>query len=458
MEFLSIPFVVCMTATFLLYYLRSSSRRWQHCVLLLASCVFIGYYHLTYLWVVLGVTVFTYFAGKTIRKHIDDKGGAVLLWGSVIVLAGFWLIERYVSSAFPIGMSFYTFQALAYLIDIYWEEEEPENDFFDFLLYMLMFMKFLSGPIERGVDMLPQLKEAKAFDYDRVVRGLKLVAWGILLKLVIADRIAPSMDMVLDNVRSSSGMQLLVATMVYPIQLYADFAGYTAMAIGFGRMLGFSFHPNFNRPFVSQTTGELWRRWHMTLSYWVRDYVFVPLNASLRGWDKWGTYVSLLVTFVAIGVWHGAGLTFACYGLFQGLVIIYETAAKKQRDRLREIIGAKVWKAIMIVRTYLLFALSLLFFRVARVDDVFYTYRHMFDGFASSAKELRLGMRDYDWIVFGIAVVIMLLLEYANNRRSLILWTERLNAPVRWVVYLGIVFCIFIFGSFGVENFIYIQF
>lgn len=196
----------------------------------------------------------------------------------------------------------------------------------------------------------------------------------------------------------------------------------------------------------------------MTLSYWVRDYVFVPLNASLRGWGKWGTYVSLLVTFVAIGVWHGAGLTFACYGLFQGLVIIYETAAKKQRDRLRELIGAKVWKAIMIVRTYLLFALSLLFFRVARVDDVFYTYRHMFDGFASSAKELRLGMRDYDWIVFGIAVVIMLLLEYANNRRSLILWTERLNAPVRWVVYLGIVFCIFIFGSFGVENFIYIQF
>ena len=451
MEFLSIPFAVCMAATFLLYYL-SSNRKWQHAILLIASCVFIGYYHLSYLFVVLGVTVFTFFAGKAICKHVDGTMGAVLLWSSIVFLAGFWLIARYVAPLFPLGMSFYTFQALAYLIDIYWEEEEPEDDFSDFLLYMLMFMKFLSGPIERGTDMLPQLKQGKPFNYSLVVRGMKLVAWGMFLKLVIADRIAPSMDMVLDNVRGSSVMQLLVATLVYPIQLYADFAGYTAMAIGFGRMLGFGFHPNFNRPFVSQTTGELWRRWHMTLSYWVRDYVFVPLNASLRRFGRIGIYVALLVTFVAIGVWHGAGWTFACYGLFQGIVIIYETVAKRQR------VGDKVWQTVMIVRTYLLFALSLLFFRVANVSDVFYTYRHLFDGFDSNIKELRLGMTDYYWIVFAVAVIIMFVMEYANSRKSLIAWTERLAAPVRWIVYFGIVLCIFLFGSFGVENFIYIQF
>lgn len=440
-----------MAATFLLYYL-SSNRKWQHAILLIASCVFIGYYHLSYLFVVLGVTVFTFFAGKAICKYVDGTMGAVLLWSSIVFLAGFWLIARYVAPLFPLGMSFYTFQALAYLIDIYWEEEEPEDDFSDFLLYMLMFMKFLSGPIERGTDMLPQLKQGKPFNYSLVVRGMKLVAWGMFLKLVIADRIAPSMDMVLDNVRGSSGMQLLVATLVYPIQLYADFAGYTAMAIGFGRMLGFGFHPNFNRPFVSQTTGELWRRWHMTLSYWVRDYVFVPLNASLRRFGRIGIYVALLVTFVAIGVWHGAGWTFACYGLFQGIVIIYETVAKRQR------VGDKVWQTVMIVRTYLLFALSLLFFRVANVSDVFYTYRHLFDGFDSNIKELRLGMTDYYWIVFAVAVIIMFVMEYANSRKSLIAWTERLAAPVRWIVYFGIVLCIFLFGSFGVENFIYIQF
>ena len=451
MEFLSIPFAVCMAATFLLYYL-SSNRKWQHAILLIASCVFIGYYHLSYLFVVLGVTVFTFFAGKAICKHVDGTMGAVLLWSSIVFLAGFWLIARYVAPLFPLGLSFYTFQALAYLIDIYWEEEEPEDDFSDFLLYMLMFMKFLSGPIERGTDMLPQLKQGKPFNYSLVVRGMKLVAWGMFLKLVIADRIAPSMDMVLDNVRGSSGMQLLVATLVYPIQLYADFAGYTAMAIGFGRMLGFGFHPNFNRPFVSQTTGELWCRWHMTLSYWVRDYVFVPLNASLRRFGRIGIYVALLVTFVAIGVWHGAGWTFACYGLFQGIVIIYETVAKRQR------VGDKVWQTVMIVRTYLLFALSLLFFRVANVSDVFYTYRHLFDGFDSNIKELRLGMTDYYWIVFAVAVIIMFVMEYANSRKSLIAWTERLAAPVRWIVYFGIVLCIFLFGSFGVENFIYIQF
>lgn len=457
MEFLSIPFAVCMTITFILYYLRRS-RRWQHCILLAASAVFIGYYHLAYLIVAAGVTLFTFFAGKWIHKYPDTKKGTLILWTSIIALAGFWLIARYWSPLFPLGISFYTFQALSYLIEIFWEEEEPEDDFWDFALYMMLFMKFLSGPIERGRDMLPQLKTAKPFSYRQVTRGLKLVAWGVFLKLVIADRIAPSLNMVLDNVRIASGMQLLTATLLYPIQLYADFAGYTAMAIGFGRMAGFEFHPNFNRPFVSQSTGELWRRWHMTLSFWVRDYVFTPLDATLRRYGKKGLYISLLVTFITIGVWHGAGWTFALYGLFQGIVIIYETLTKKARQRAKKRIGEKTWKLIMIIRTYLLFALSLLFFRVGKISDVFYVYRHLFDGFNDSIKELRLGMSDFYWIVFGIATVIMFILEYLNSRHSLINWTEHLKAPVRWILYAGIAVIIFLFGAFGVENFIYIQF
>lgn len=457
MEFLSIPFGICMIVTFILYYLRKD-RKWQHIILLLASFVFIGYYHFSYLVVASAVTVFTFFAGKAIRRYQDTSKATVILWLSIIGLAGFWLIARYWSPLFPLGMSFYTFQALSYLIEIYWEEEEPEENFWDFTLYMMLFMKFLSGPIERGFDTLPQLKTAKNFDYRQVTRGLKYVVWGVFLKLVIADRIAPSLDMVLDNVRNASGMQLLTATLLYPIQLYADFAGYTAMAIGFGRMMGFEFHPNFNRPFISQSTGELWRRWHMTLSFWVRDYVFTPLDASLRGLKRWGVYISLLVTFVAIGVWHGAGWTFALYGLFQGIVIIYETAAKKGRKRAKDMIGQKTWKFVMILRTYLLFAISLLFFRVAKINDVFYTYCHLFDGFQTNIKELRLGMTDFYWIVFGVATILMFVLEYLNSRHSLILWTEKLSTSCRWVLYLGFVLTIFLFGSFGVENFIYIQF
>ena len=456
MEFLTLPFVALFGVTLLLYYVRCS-KAWQHAILLIASSVFIGYYHWQYLVVALGITLFTFYMGKAIHRYLNSRTATYLFLFSVIGLAGFWLFSRYWSGMFPIGISFYTFQALSYLIEIYWEEE-PEDSLPDFTLYMLLFMKFLSGPIERGFDLLPQLKEGKIFNYTGVTRGLKLVAWGCFLKLVIADRIAAPLATVLDHLPTSSGMQILFATLLYPLQLYADFAGYTCMAIGMGRMLGFTLQRNFDRPFISQSTGELWRRWHMTLSFWVRDYIFTPLNASLRSWGQIGIYASLLVTFVAIGVWHGAGLTFALYGLFQGILVIYETLFKKQREQLQNRVGAKVWKTLMIIRTYVLFALSLLFFRVSEISDVFYAYTHMFDGFTVGIKELSMGMDDHYWIVFALAVILMLLIEHINSKLNLIEWTEQQRAIIRWPIYFAIVFVIFLYGAFGVDNFIYVQF
>ena len=456
MEFLSIPFVCCMAITFLLYYLRQE-RGWQHTVLLVASMVFIGYYHPVYLLIASAITVFAFFWGRIIHANLGTRAGTIYFWTGIIALTGFWLVARYWFPLFPLGISFYTFQALSYLIEIYWEEE-PEDDFVDFTLYMMLFVKFLSGPIERACDLLPQLKTARVFDYTLVTRGLKLVAWGVFLKVVIADRISPSLDIVLNDVRDATGMQILVATLLYPIQLYSDFAGYTCMALGLGRMLGFRLHPNFDRPFVSRSTGELWRRWHESLSFWVRDYVFTPLNASLRSYGRWGVYLSLFVTFVVIGVWHGAGWTFACYGLFQAILVVEEAMLGKRREQWYGSLGKHIGGALMITRTYILFALSLLFFRVAKISDVFYAYQHLFDGFDSSVKELRLGMSDQAWIVFGIATLVMLVVEYANSRHNLIIATERLRPVLRWTVYFSVLLIILFYGSFGVENFIYIQF
>ncbi len=445
-----------MAITFLLYYLRQE-RGWQHTILLVASMVFIGYYHPVYLLIASAITVFTFFWGRIIHANLGTRAGTIYLWTGIIALTGFWLVARYWFPLFPLGISFYTFQALSYLIEIYWEEE-PEDDFVDFTLYMMLFVKFLSGPIERACDLLPQLKTARVFDYTLVTRGLKLVAWGVFLKVVIADRISPSLDIVLNDVRDATGMQILVATLLYPIQLYSDFAGYTCMALGLGRMLGFRLHPNFDRPFVSRSTGELWRRWHESLSFWVRDYVFTPLNASLRSYGRWGVYLSLFVTFVVIGVWHGAGWTFACYGLFQAILVVEEAMLGKRREQWYGSLGKHIGGALMMTRTYILFALSLLFFRVAKISDVFYAYQHLFDGFDSSVKELRLGMSDQAWIVFGIATLVMLVVEYANSRHNLIIATERLRPVLRWTVYFSVLLIILFYGSFGVENFIYIQF
>lgn len=445
-----------MAITFLLYYLRQE-RGWQHTILLVASMVFIGYYHPVYLLIASAITVFTFFWGRIIHANLGTRAGTIYFWTGIIALTGFWLVARYWFPLFPLGISFYTFQALSYLIEIYWEEE-PEDDFVDFTLYMMLFVKFLSGPIERACDLLPQLKTARVFDYTLVTRGLKLVAWGVFLKVVIADRISPSLDIVLNDVRDATGMQILVATLLYPIQLYSDFAGYTCMALGLGRMLGFRLHPNFDRPFVSRSTGELWRRWHESLSFWVRDYVFTPLNASLRSYGRWGVYLSLFVTFVVIGVWHGAGWTFACYGLFQAILVVEEAMLGKRREQWYGSLGKHIGGALMMTRTYILFALSLLFFRVAKISDVFYAYQHLFDGFDSSVKELRLGMSDQAWIVFGIATLVMLVVEYANSRHNLIIATERLRPVLRWTVYFSVLLIILFYGSFGVENFIYIQF
>ncbi len=456
MEFLSIPFFCCVVITFVLYYARTG-HRWQHALLLASSMVFVGYYDFTYLLYALGITFFTFYAGKLLHKKRGAKAAPYLLGGGIAVLAGVWWCARYWSPLFPLGISFYTFQALSYLIEIYWEEE-PEDDPVDFTLYMILFMKFLSGPIERGYDLLPQLKQAHRFDYEKIVYGMKLIAWGVFMKIVIADRIAPSLDIVFDAPRDASGIQLLQATLLYPIQLYADFAGYTNMAIGFAMLFGFRLSPNFNRPFVAMSTGELWRRWHMSLSFWVRDYVFMPLSAVLRGWKRWGVYLSLLVTFVIIGIWHGAGWAFVVYGLFQGIVIVYETAASGPREYIRAHTARWIYKPAMILRTYLLFALSLLFFRVNQIQDTFYIYRHILDGFNTDIKEMRLGLSDHYWIVFAIAVIVMFLIEYLHSKRDLIAWTAHRQIWLRWMIYVSIVLTIFLFGAFGVENFIYIQF
>lgn len=457
MEFLSIPFFCCMLVVFILYYAKAE-RQWQRGVLLLSSCIFIGYYHIVYLIFAIAMSLVTFVWGRWLHCKADTRQASYIFIGGLAVLVGTWLVSRYWLPMFPLGISFYTFQAISYLIEIYWGEDD-EEDWLDFTLYMLLFMKFLSGPIERAQEFIPQLKGVRTFCYDKVVAGAKLLAWGAFMKLVVADRVAPSLNTVFDNVREASGMQILQATLIYPIQLYADFAGYTNMAIGLALMLGFSLSPNFNRPFASTSTGELWRRWHMSLSFWVRDYIYMPLSASCRQWKKAGIYFSLLVTFVTIGVWHGAGWTFALYGLFQGLIIIYETAAHNMREYVRQFFPSWLWTTVMILRTYILFALSLLLFRIATLNDTLYAYRHMFDGINSSAKELQLGMADRYWIYLGAATVIMLTVEYIHHERcNLIEWTARQRPLVRWTCYYALLVLIFIFGAFGVDNFIYIQF
>ena len=479
MMFLSLPFVILFTCCLILYYTVKGNYRKP--VLLLASGVFIGYFNIAYLLIAALIAAITFYWGRWIGMQEQENKRRRVFIGGIVFLILFLVAFKYLnfigeniavllgwfgvdwkgaitSVFFPLGISFYTFQALGYLIDVYWEEEEPERSLPDFMLYMLFFMKFLSGPIERAFDMLPQLKIKKRFDYDTVTYGLKLMLLGLMKKVLIADRLAPHLDSIFASVQDASGAQLLLTGLLYPIELYADFSGYTDMAIGGAMMFGYRLSPNFNRPFVAKTITDFWRRWHMSLSFWVRDYLYQPIAANKRYWGPWGIVYALVVTFVLLGVWHGAGWNYVIYGLIQGLIISYEMVTVAYRHKVETSVGKHVFGVYSILRTYLLFAFSLLFFRLPLLSDAGYMIRHLSFNMHTSIKELRLGMTDQECIVAGVAVVLLFLYEYFMSKRDLLQALGRCHRIIRWSIYYLLVLLMFLFGQFGSEDFIYLQF
>ena len=479
MIFLSLPFVILFTCCLILYYTVKGC--YQKPVLLLTSCIFVGYLNIAYLLIAALIAAITFYWGRWIGIQEQENKRRRVFIGGIVFLVLFLVAFKYLnfigeniavllgwfgvdwkgaitSIFFPLGISFYTFQALGYLIDVYWEEEEPERSLPDFMLYMLFFMKFLSGPIERAFDMLPQLKIEKRFDYDTVTYGLKLMLIGLMKKVLIADRLAPHLDSIFASVQDASGAQLLLAGLLYPIELYADFSGYTDMAIGGAMMFGYRLSPNFNRPFAAKTITDFWRRWHMSLSFWVRDYLYQPIAASKRYWGQWGIVYALVVTFVLLGVWHGAGWNYVIYGLIQGLIISYEMVTVAYRNKVETSVGKHVFGAYSILRTYLLFAFSLLFFRLPSLSDAGYMISHLSFNLHTSIKELRLGMTDQECIVTGVAVVLLFLYEYFMSKQDLLQALNQRHRIIRWGVYYLIVLLMFLFGQFGSEDFIYLQF
>lgn len=455
MLFLSLSFITLFVICFILYYWVAD--KYRNLLLLAASALFAGYANWIFLLVAIAISLFTYVTGRLIERA-DEKRGLYLLFGSIGILIITWISFRYSTSLiFPLGISFYTFQAIGYLTDVYWGETKAERSIVNLSLFMIFFMKFLSGPIERGGDMFAELKKTKHFDYDETVSGMKLIFLGLFKKLLIANHIAPYTAGMFQSIHDLSGLQLLMTCLIYPIELYADFSGYTDIALGGARMFGIKLSPNFNRPFIAKSTSDFWRRWHMSLSFWVRDYVYVPLTAEFRKFGQSGVLLSLVITFTALGIWHGAGWTFAIYGLIQGLIICYEMKVKFFRNNLHRIVGRPIADMLFIIRTYLLFALSLIFFKVETISDALYFISHIsFE--AQNWKEMNIGMPDHNCVVAGISLLALWIFEYLSANYDLNKSFRKLPVAVRWVCYFALVFTIFLLGKFDTENFIYIQF
>ena len=462
MSFISLNFVTLFVCTFLLYY--TLPPKYRKAILLLSSCIFIGYYHIAFLIIALLISLAAFFLGKWVGQSKHEKDTKRIYISGLCFLITGWLTFRYanllpgVHWLFPLGISFYTFQALSYLTEIYWKEEEPEENLADFMIYMLFFMKFLSGPIERARDMLPQLKSGKPVAYPSIVYGMKLIVVGLIKKLILADYISPYIDGIFNSIHTASGIQLLMACLLYPVELYGDFSGYTDIALGGACMLGFKLSPNFNRPFIAQTTAEFWRRWHMSLSFWVRDYLYLPLSSGMRRWGQWGVFLSLSLTFAGLGAWHGAGWNYIIYGLIQGLIIFYEMKTAMICNKIKNWIGNPLFTTLSILRTYLLFAFSLIFFRLESVSDALYYIRNISFSTHASWKEVSIGIPDHNCIVAGSALVLILVYEYIMSKRDLLEALEKQPMLVRWGIYYLLAIMFFTLGQFNSDSFIYLQF
>ncbi|MEZ5197507.1 MAG: MBOAT family O-acyltransferase, partial [Bacteroidales bacterium] len=347
------------------------------------------------------VGVFNYFIGIEIDKNQETKKGKLLFLLGIILNVGNLVFFKYynflnenigvlfnvfnlenpipyVNIILPLGISFYTFSVLGYLIDIRLGNIKPEKKFLSFLNYVFFFSKLLAGPIERAQHFLGQTHEKIKLSWVNFSIGGKLIIWGFFQKLVIADRISIYVDTIYGNAEVHSGITITVCLVLYTFQIYADFSGYTDIARGIARMLGYDLMENFRRPLLAHSIAEFWRRWHISLSSWVNDYIYTPLSLNLRGYGITGTIIALFISFFIVGIWHGALWAFVIFGLLQGIILTIEVLTQKKRKLFFSRLPKKLIFTLGVVVTFSIMSISLILFRAPTMESALTIFERIF--------------------------------------------------------------------------------
>ncbi|MBE6887277.1 MAG: MBOAT family protein [Ruminococcaceae bacterium] len=366
----------------------------------------------------------------------------------------------------PVGISFYTFQALGYAIDVYRGDVEREKSFITYALFVSFFPQLVAGPIERSKNLLPQFKQYSKFDYARVREGLVLMAWGFFKKMVIADGVASFVTLVYNTPSNYGGLQLVIATILFAFQVYCDFGGYSDIAIGCAKVLGFKLMRNFNKPYFSTTLQGYWRRWHVSLSSWFSDYVYIPLGGSRKGTVR--TYINLLITFLVSGLWHGANWTFVFWGLINGIYVCVSRAMRPARTRFIEkhkLQNNILYNSFSALVVFLLICFGYIFFRANTFSDAMYITTHLFSDFGSwfgsgylTAQLTGITFFTKNGVALVCSIVFMLAAELWEGKDELSAKICRQKAPIRWVFYYAIVLLVLFYGNFGKSPFVYFDF
>ena len=479
MLFNSFGFLLFFAAIVFVYYLTSHRYRWL--VLLAASFYYYSTFNVQYVFILLASTVIIYLVGVAIgaaQEHVKKKAlliGGVLL--SLLPLVVFKYLDFVTESlsfalgheepmisplnlALPVGLSFYTFSCVSYLVDVYRGNLVPEYHFGRLALYVSFFPKLLAGPIERATAFLPELRQTVRFNPVAVTQGLQLILWGLFKKVVIADRLGVYVDAAYKNPEFAAPVALLIATYFFAFQIYCDFSGYTDIAIGSACILGINLMGNFRRPYLSTSVPEFWGkdRWHISLSGWFRDYLYIPMGGGHSSKSK--VYRNQMAVFLVSGLWHGANWTFVIWGALNGLYQIVTLLTVNVRNKLHKIfpMPTPVGSILGCLLTFHLILISWIFFRAASVTDALTVLARLVESIPQFPSLLVVYPYTGDLILCGVLIAFLLVAEFSDEKRSL--WARLESGPiyVRWSVYYVLLLSLIVMGKWNLKQFVYMQF
>lgn len=485
MLFNSAPFLFFFPAVTIAYFLYPPQFRWA--LLLVASCVFYMWFIPQYLLVLFLLIGIDYGMGIWIEEaRIKGAYAKQYLIISIVATCSVLFVFKYfnfftsnlsalggffglhyppkiINLILPIGLSFHTFQSLSYVIEVYRGRQKAEHHFGIYALYVMFYPQLVAGPIERPYNLIPQLRQKHDVDYQRIADALKLMAWGMFKKVVIADRLSALVDQVYGDVHSYQGPQIVLATIFFAVQIYCDFSGYCDIAIGSAQAMGYRLTNNFNFPFFSRSMAEYWNRWNISFFSWLKDYIYFPLcqSRSLRN----NRAVNILIVFLLSGLWHGAAWTYVVWGAINGLYLVFSWWTRKARESIYKFIGLdeenfflKLWQT---AACFSLFCFAGIFFRAKSLDEAFYIITRLPQGWGSGVLKncyMSLGF-DKEWwpLTFEILAILFFMDLLQKNAKGQFVFAKY-PAWVRWTYYYGLVLAIIFWGNYGRNPFIYFQF
>ncbi|MDO7846603.1 MBOAT family O-acyltransferase [Hymenobacter sp. M29] len=480
MLFNSFEFLIFFPVVTVLFFLIPHRYRWLH--LLVASCGFYMAFIPIYIFILLLTIVIDYYAGILIENAEGSQRRfylAMSLVANIGVLAVFKYYNFFIDNVnsllhlssptaslpllniiLPIGLSFHTFQAMSYTIEVYRRNQPAERHFGIYALYVMFYPQLVAGPIERPQNVLYQFHQRQYFNYSRVASGLRLMAWGLFKKVVIADRMAYLVNEVYNTPHDYRGLPLLVATIFFSVQIYCDFSGYSDMALGAARVMGFELMKNFDRPYFSKSISEFWRRWHISLSTWFKDYLYISLGGNRVALPR--ACFNLFFVFMVSGLWHGANWTFIVWGALHGIYLVVGMLTKSARNRFIERTNLTFLNNALLntALTYGLVAFAWIFFRANTLHDAVYVIRHTLDLSPDlwHISAVKVFYKRNEWLALAGALAVLFVVEKYQFRLSIGNWLAQQATPVRWAMYYGIVLYIALLGAFEHVQFIYFQF